>query len=243
MVDKNIVAELAPTGVLRAGVNLSNPLLVTGRAANGDPQGVSPDMAKAIADKLGVAVKYVNFASPGELADAMAKSEWDIGLIAVEPARAETINFSPAYVEIEATYMVPTGSAFTAIDQIDRKGVRIAISARSAYDLYLTRTLKNAELVRAPGLSAAFELFAKGELDALAGLRPALLDDQPKLAGSKILPGQFTAVQQAIGCSPRAAAGAAFVRSFVEDAKKNGFVAQLLEKHGVAGRLSVAGPA
>lgn len=243
MADQAAVKDLAPTGVLRAAINLSNPLLVTGKAVNGDPQGVSPDMAHAIADELGVAVRYVTYPSPGELADAMARGEWDIGLIAVEPARAETIHFAPAYVEIEATYLVPPGSKLTAIEQVDSAGTRIAISARSAYDLYLTRTLRNAELVRAGGLGAAFDLFVKDKLDALAGLRPALLDDAKKMPGSMILPGQFTAVQQAIGTKPGNAAGAAFVHAFIEKAKASGLVAKLIGKHGVTGRLSVAGPA
>lgn len=240
MVDAKVVAELAPNGFLRAGVNLSNPLLVTGTAANGDPQGVSPSMSKAIADALGVPVKYVTYTSPGELADALARGEWDIGLIAIEPARAETIHFAPAYVEIEATYLVPPGSPLTSIEKVDAKGVRIAVSARSAYDLYLTRTLKDAELVRAPGLAAACDLFLNEKLDALAGLRPALIEDAKKLPGSTILPGQFTAVEQAIGTSPANTAGAAFLHAFIEDAKRSGLVARFIAEHGVTGRLSVA---
>lgn len=240
MNDGKARAELAPNGVLRAAINLANPLLVTGRAANGDPQGVSPDMASAIAERLGAQIRFVAYPSPGELADGMARGEWDIGLIAIEPARAETIHFSPAYVEIEATYLVPARSTFTRIEQVDSAGTRIAISERSAYDLYLTRTLRNATLVRAPGLAAAFELFVTQELDALAGLRPALLDDSVKLPGSRVLPGRFTCVQQAIGVSPAAQAGAAFVRACVEEAKASGRLAQLIEKHGVTGRLTVA---
>ena len=150
---------LAPSGTLRAGINLSNFLLVTGKAASGDPIGVAPDMARAIADRLGVSVSYVTFASPGELTDAAGRDVWDIGLIAAEPARAKTIAFTPSYVEIEATYMVPEGSSLAAIDDVDHPGIRIAVSDRSAYDLYLTRHLKHAELVRAKGLAAAFELF------------------------------------------------------------------------------------
>ena len=173
----------------------------------------------------------------------MAKGEWDIGLIAEEPARAQTIKFSPAYVEIEATYMVPSGSAITSIDQVDSPGTRIAISTRSAYDLYLTRTLKNAELVRANGLGEAFALFMNEKLDALAGLRPALLEDAAKMPGAKILPGQFTAVQQAIGCNRASTAGADFVRAFVETAKTSGLITKLIDKHGVTGRLTVAGTA
>lgn len=132
-------AELAPTGILRAGINLSNFLLVTGRSAAGDPEGVAPDMARAIAGELGVPVKYVPFKTPGELGDQVGNNVWDIGLIGAEPQRAEKIAFSAAYVEIEATYMVPAGSAIKSIADVDKKGVRIAVSARSAYDLSTLR--------------------------------------------------------------------------------------------------------
>jgi polar amino acid transport system substrate-binding protein len=243
MTNSTALADLAPRGVLRAAINLSNPLLVTGKGPQGEPQGVSPDMAKAIADRLGVKFEYVTYPNPGLLADGMAKGEWDIGLIAIEPARAETICFSPSYVEIEVTYLVPAGSKFQRIEDVDSKGTRIAISARSAYDLYLTRTLQHAELVRAGGLGAAVQLFGDEKLDALAGLRPALLEDVAKFPGARILPGQFTAVQQAIGCNPNSKAGAEFIRAFVEEAKKTGFVASLIDKHGVQGRLAVSRPA
>ena len=239
----DVVSELAPNGILRAGVNLSNFLLVTGKTATGDPVGVSPDMARAIADRLGVEVAYVTFASPGELADAAGKDIWDIGLIAAEPARAEHIAFSPAYVEIEATYLVPEGSSLGAIDEVDRDGVRIAVSARSAYDLYLTRNLKHAELVRAKGLAAARELFVAEKLDALAGLRPGLLADIEAMPGARILDGRFTAVQQALGTAKANAAGAAFLRDFVAEAKASGLIERLIERHGVKGRLLVAPPA
>ena len=239
----DVVSELAPSGTLRAGVNLSNFLLVTGKTETGDPVGVSPDMARAIADRLGVEVAYVTFASPGELADAAGKDIWDIGLIAAEPARAEHIAFSPAYVEIEATYLVPEGSSLGAIDEVDRDSVRIAVSARSAYDLYLTRNLKHAELVRAKGLAAARELFVAEKLDALAGLRPGLLADIEAMPGARILDGRFTAVQQALGTAKANAAGAAFLRDFVAEAKASGLIERLIERHGVKGRLLVAPPA
>src|SRR5690242_7428049 len=141
-------AELASTGVLRAGINLSNFLLVTGRSANGDPEGVSPDMARAIADRLGVPVRYVSFKSPGELADQAGNNVWDIGNIGAEPQRAEKIAFTAAYCEIEATYMVPAGSKITSIDQVDRPGNRIAVTARAAYDLWLERNIKHATVLR-----------------------------------------------------------------------------------------------
>src|SRR3546814_1652727 len=137
-----VVKELAPTGVLRAGINLGNFLLGTGRSASGDPEGVSPDMARAIADRLGVPVKYVPFAKPGELADEAGKNVWDIGLIGAEPQRAEKIAFSAAYVEIESTYLVPAGSPLKTIADVDAKGVRIVSTARAAYDLWLDRNIQ-----------------------------------------------------------------------------------------------------
>jgi polar amino acid transport system substrate-binding protein len=237
---QSVIAELAPHGVLRAAINMSNFLLVTGRTPSGDPDGVSPDMARAIAQRLGVPVKLVPFPRPGELADAAGSDTWDIGLIGAEPARAEKIAFSPAYVEIEATYLVPTGSPIQKIEDVDRPGVRIAVSARSAYDLWLERNIKHAELVRSDSAATAPEKFVRDKLDALAGLRPGLLNDIQKIPGARILDGQFTAVQQAIGTPRTNTAGAAFLRDFVEETKASGFVASLIEKHKVVGRLSVA---
>jgi polar amino acid transport system substrate-binding protein len=238
---RDVIAELAPSGVLRAGINLSNFLLVSGKGPAGEPEGVAPDMAGEIAKRLGVPVVYVPFARPGELADAAGTGVWDIGLIAAEPARAKTIAFSPAYAEIEATYLVPAGSPIGSIEEVDRPGMRIAIAARSAYDLWLSRHLEHAELVRAGSLDASFEQFVADKLDALAGLRPRLLRDVEKLPGARILDGRFTAVQQAVGTAQANAAGAAFLRNFVEDAKASGLVARLIERHHVRG-LSVAPP-
>lgn len=236
----DVVSELAPSGTLRAAINMSNPLLVTGRTATGDPVGVAPDLARAIADRLGVGISYVQFASPGEVADAVGSDAWDIGLIGAEPARAETITFSDAYVEIEATYLVPPDSPLRTIAEVDSPGVRIAVSNRSAYDLYLTRTLKHAELHRAKGLAGALDLFTGEKLDALAGLRPALNEDIKKLPGARILAGYYTTVQQAVGTKPENTAAAAFIQDFVAVAKKSGLVAGLIERHGVEGRLLVA---
>ena len=234
--------ELAPTGTLRAGINLSNFLLVTGRSASGDPEGVAPDMARAIGAELGVPVKLVPFKSPGELGDQVGKDMWDIGLIGAEPQRAEKIAFTAAYVEIEATYMVPEGSPIKSIADVDRKGVRIAVSARSAYDLWLENNIRNASLVRATGLDAAYDMFVGDKLDVLAGLRPGLLKDMAKAPGMRILDGKFTAVQQAVGTARPNTAGAAFLAAFVEKAKKSGLVGSLIERHKVRG-LSVAPPA
>ncbi|NIM27311.1 MAG: transporter substrate-binding domain-containing protein [Gammaproteobacteria bacterium] len=236
-------AELAPTGVLRAGINMSNFLLVTGKTPQGDPDGVSPDMARAVAERLGVPVAFVPFKTPGELADAAVEDVWDIGNIGAEPERARTILFSPAYCEIEATYLVPAGSPIESVEEVDREGVRIAVSQRSAYELWLSDNIQHAELMMAQGIDASFDLFVENKLEALAGLRPRLVKDVERLPGARILDGRFTAVQQAIGTKPDRKAGAAFLHDFVEEAKASGFVAGLIEKHGVTGRLTVAPPA
>jgi polar amino acid transport system substrate-binding protein len=234
-----IVAELARTGVLRAGINLSNGLLVTGMSQSGNPQGVAPDMAAEIARRLAVPVAYVKFDRPSKLADAAGTDAWDIGLIGAEPARAEKIAFTPAYCEIEATYLVRESSPLRNIADVDRPGSRIAVRAGSAYDLWLTRNLKHATLVRSDSADGPFNQFVAEDLDALAGLRPQLMSEVGKLPGAKILPGNFTAVQQAIGTLKSNIAAAAFLREFVEEAKRSGFVAGLIERHKVVG-LSVA---
>ncbi|MGB0577483.1 MAG: transporter substrate-binding domain-containing protein [Alphaproteobacteria bacterium] len=235
----DILAQLAPTGTLRVGLNMANNLLNTGTTANGEPDGVAPDMGRAIAEQLGVPAVMVQYASPGEIADTAGKNEWDLGMIGAEPKRAEVIDFSAAYVEIEATYLVPAGSPYNAIDEIDQTGVRIAVSGRSAYDLFLSRDLKHAELVRAKGVTGAVELFKKDGLEALAGLRPALVKESADLPGSKILDGGFTSIQQAIGVTKGNTAAAEFVAAFVEESKANGLIASLINKHGVTGKLSV----
>lgn len=233
-------AELAPTGVLRAGINLSNFLLVTGKTDAGEPQGVSPSMAREVATRLGVEVQYVSFENPGLLSDAAGDDVWDIGLIGAEPERAKTIDFTAAYVEIESTYLVPAGSPIRTIDEVDREGVRIAVAARSAYELWLSDNIKHAELVMAEGLDGSFDVFVERELEALAGLRPRLNSDVERLPGARILDGQFSAVQQAIGIRRNRPAGAAFLREFVEESKANGLIAGFIEQHGVVGRLTVA---
>jgi polar amino acid transport system substrate-binding protein len=214
----DIISDLAPTGVLRAGINLSNFLLVTKVNSRGDPVGVAADLAGEVATRLGVLVKYVTFKSPGELADAVDKDIWDIGLIGAEPQRAETIAFTPAYAEIEATYLLPSGSPLKTIADVDSIGVRIAVTARSAYGLWLDRNIKHAELKRS---------------------ETRLLSDLEKLPGARIFDGRFMSVQQAIGTSRKNPAGAAFLRDFVEEAKSSGLVARLIERYQIRG-LSVA---
>ncbi len=237
---EDILSELTHPGTLRAGINLANIFLVTGTGPAGEPQGVSPDIAAGIAGRLGVDVSYVTFATPGEVADAVEQDAWDIGLIAAEPKRAETIAFCDAYVEIEATYLVPENSPLRTIADVDQPGVRIAVSERAAYDLYLSRTLQHAELHRARGLSGAFELFRGEKLDALAGLVPALTDNAKDLPGSRVMEGRYSSVRQAVGTKPECTALNAFVARFIAEAKENGMIAELIEKHGVKGKLQVA---
>lgn len=231
---------LAPGGVLRAGTNLSNFLLVTGKSADGAPEGVSPDMARTFANLLGVDVRYVTYPSPGVLADAAGADEWDIGLIGAEPQRAEVIAFTPAYVEIEATYLVPPGSPLKSVEDVDAEGVKIAVTARTAYGLWLDRNIRHAELVHSTGtFDEALAQFRDQKLDALAGLRSRLITDQKDFAGSSILPGRFMAVQQAIGVPMKKALALPLLTRFIEAAIETGLVASLIEKHGADG-LSVA---
>lgn len=232
---------LAPGGVLRAGINLANFLLVTGRTEAGDPVGVSPDLARAFADHLGVGLKLLSYDSPALIADATGRDEWDIALIGAEPQRAEVIAFAPAYSEIEATYLVPAGSTFETVDEVDAAGVEIAVTARTAYGLWLERNIAHATLIGSPTMAEALDDFIANERAALAGLRPGLMDDLARVPGGRVLRGQYAAVRQAIG-TPRAKAAALdeIVR-FVEAAKASGLVADLIARHGVEGKLSVAG--
>ena len=235
--------ELAATGVLRAAINLSNSLLVTGKTLEGDPEGVSPDMARAVADLLRVPVEFVVFDTPAQLADAAGGEVWDIGNIGAEPERAKTITFTAAYAEIEATYLVPASSPIQSVDEVDREGVRIGVYGRSAYGLWLSDHIQRAELVKTDGVDSSFDVLVEQGLEVLAGLRPRLLADVKQLPGARVLDGQFTAVQQAIGSKPGNAAAATFLSDFVEEAKASGLVASLIEKHGVQGKLTVAPPA
>jgi polar amino acid transport system substrate-binding protein len=236
---KNIRAELAPTGALRAAINLGNSLLVTGKSPTGAPEGVAPDLAREIALYLDVPVIYVPYERSGALADAVNEGVWDIGLIGAEPARAETIEFTAAYAEIEATYLVSKNSQLTNIDDVDQTGIRISVSERSAFDLWLQANIKNATLIPAANVDASFERFVEHNMEALAGLRPRLLSDVEKLIGSRILEGSFMTVQQAVGTKKSTKAGAAFLRDFVEEAKASGLISRLIGRHKVRG-LSLA---
>ena len=242
----DLKAELAPRGVLRAGLNMSNFLLVTAGKAGAAPTGIVPDLAADIAARLGVGIEWVPYKDAGLLsagsAGDAAKDEWDVAFMGAEPARAKVISFTPAYVEIEATYLVPPGSPIRSIADVDKPGVRIVVNKGAAYDLWLERNIKQASIVHPQPKDKVFSTFMSEKMEAYAGLRPALLEDVQKYAGSRILDGNFTTVQQAVGTAKTNVASAKFLADFVEEAKRTGLVAKFIEQHGVKG-LSVAPPA
>jgi len=244
MTDSTSVArsELAPTGTLRVALNMSNFLLTATDPVTGEPRGIVADLRRELGQRLGVPVALLPYPNPGELADAAPTGVWDVGFIGAEPQRAHAIDFTAAYVEIEATYLVPPGSSLQTIADVDRPGIRIAAPARSAYELYLTRSLQHAQLIREQGADNTFRRFVEDRLDALAGLRPRLVTDQDALPGSRLLEGRFTAVQQAAGIPKGRPAGVRYLCTFIEDIKATGLVARLIEKHNVRG-LTVAPPA
>ncbi|MBC7896895.1 MAG: transporter substrate-binding domain-containing protein [Cytophagaceae bacterium] len=226
-------AELAPTGVLRVALNHANFLLVSRCAP--DAMGVAPDLGRELARRLGVAVSFVGYENAGLAADAAARNEWDVAFIGADPARERDVAFSPAYVEIDASFLVPPDSPITSIAEVDAAGVRIAVAERSAYDLFLRRAMQRATLAYADTIPASQAIFARDGLEALAGLKPRLLQDQRSMPGSRILDGRFMAVQQAIGTRRSATAGSAFVESFVRDILATGLVATLVTTHEVVG--------
>jgi polar amino acid transport system substrate-binding protein len=235
-------SDLAPSGTLRAGINHGNFLLVNKDSPHGAPRGIAADLALELGRRAGVPVAFVSYDQAGKLAEGVRSGDWDVAFLGAEPQRANEITFTAAYLEIEATYLVPAGSAIKSIAEVDRKGVRIAVADKSAYDLWLSRNVKNAELVRAQGIDGSYKLFVDSKLDVLAGLKPRLLKDVETLPGSRILEGRFMAVQQAIGIPKGRDAGAKYLREFAEEIKTSGFVAEAIKRHSVRG-VSVAAKA
>jgi polar amino acid transport system substrate-binding protein len=227
--------ELAPSGTLRVGLNYGNFLLVLKDAPDGAPRGIAPDLGRELGKRLGVPVEFVKFKQAGELADGVRDGKCDVGFLGAEPQRASEIAFTKAYLEIPVTFLVPAESGIKSISDVDREGVRIAVSARSAYDLYLSRTLKHAKLERAEGIDASYDLFVRNKLEVLGGLKPRLVSDAEKLPGARVLEGQVTGVQQAVGVARNREAAAQYTRQFVDDIKRSGLVAKTIEKHGVRG--------
>jgi len=234
-----IIEQLAPKGYLRAAINLSNFLLVTGTDDQGNPEGVSPDLAKALANELNIEYKLIPFKRPGELADAVIDDVWDIGNIANESERAKSITFSHPYTLIESTFLVRESSKINTLKDVDKKDVRIAVAERSAYDLWLTENIKNAELIRAKSIDLSFKIFEDNSYEVLAGLKPRLIDDLKNTKNCKILPGAFTFIKQCIGSKPGNPEAEKFINNFIEKNTKNGFIESLLLKHNVLGKLSI----
>lgn len=235
-------SEFAPTGTLRVGLNMSNFLLTRTDAASGKPLGVAHDLGTELARRLGLPVQFVPHPNPGALADAANRNVWDVGFLGAEPARANEIDFTAAYVEIESTYLVPPGSPLKHASEVDRKGIRIIVPEKAAYELYLTRTIKHAELVKDKGGDLCFKRFADEKFDALAGLRPRLMGDQKKLPGSTLVEGCFTAVQQAAGVPKGRPNAAKYLSAFIEEAKATGLVARAIKDNNVVG-LTIAAAA
>jgi len=235
-------SDLAPNGKLRVGINFGNNLLTARDPVTRAPSGIALDLAAELGRRLGVPVEIVSYESAGALADSASTGAWEVGFLGAEPQRANQISFTAAYLEIEATYLVPPGSPLRTIADVDREGVRIVTTAKAAYDLYLQRSLKHASLFHAANADAVFKLFVAEKMDALAGLKPRLVTDHDNLPGSRILEGRFTAVQQAVGTPKGHDVGAEYLREFVEDVKATGLVARTIEKNGVRG-VSVAAAA
>ena len=232
---------LAPDGKLRAAINLGNPALAK-RDAAGQVAGITIDLGRALAQWLGAEFVPVLYPNVGGLVEGAKAGSWDIGFAAIDPARADTLEFSAPYMEVSVTLLVPAGSPVQALAEADRPGVRIGVGAKNAADLFLSRNLKQAELVRvADNLAAAAELLQAGRADMYAGNREGLLDLRDKLGGYRVLDSRFYAVRHAIAV-PRGSAGLAFVDAFVEDLKASGAIADAIERHRLRG-VDVAPPA
>ena len=231
----DLVKAFTPQGRLRASINLGNPILA-GQDAAGQAKGVSVDLARAFAARLGVALELVVFDTAGKSVDAVAGEQADIGFFAIDPKRGEHIAFTPPYVLIEGSYLVRDGSPLRANEEVDRAGQRVVVGQGSAYDLYLTRELKAAEIVRAPSSPAVVQHFLATGAEVAAGVKQQLEMDAKRTTGLRLLPGRFMVIRQAMGCPrSRGTQAAAALAAFVEEMKESGFVAEALERHGIEG--------
>jgi polar amino acid transport system substrate-binding protein len=235
--------DLAPGGKLRAAINFGNSVLAQKDPATGEPKGITPDLARELGRRLGVPVEFATYEAAGKVFDAVKTGAWDIAFVAIEPVRAAEIEFSAAYVIIEGTYMVPKDSALKTIADVDKPGVRIAVGLKSAYDLYLTRTIKNATIVRATagGGRAMIDMFLNDKLEVAAGVRQPLVAYAKDHPDMRVMDGHFMEIQQAMGTPKGRTAGAEYLRAFVEDVKASGFVAEALKRSGQS--AAVAPPA
>ena len=224
----SVVRELAPTGKLRAAINFGNPVL-----AQREPiRGVSVDLTRELAKRLRVPIQFVTYDTAGRVTDDAAKNVWDIAFVARDPQRAKDIEFTDAYVIIEGAYLVPASSPFRKNEDVDAPGVRIAVGRGSAYDLWLSRNVKRATLVRAPTSPAAVELFAKDRLDVAAGVKQPLVDYAAKHPEVRLLPGRFMVIEQAMATPRGRPTAAKYLADFIDEMKASGFVADSLQRSG-----------
>jgi polar amino acid transport system substrate-binding protein len=230
-----LTQAFAPNGRLRASINLGNPVLA---AADGDggAKGVSVDLARAFAERLGVELELVVFDTAGKSVDAVSQERADIGFFAIDPKRGQYVVFTEPYVLIEGAYLVREDSPLQANEEVDRAGHRVVVGEASAYDLYLTRELKNATIVRARDSAGVIERFLREQAEVAAGVKQQLEMDARRVPGVRLLPGRFMVIRQAMGC-PRARGeeAARELAHFVEEMKANGFVAEALRRHGIQG--------
>jgi polar amino acid transport system substrate-binding protein len=234
--DSSLVTSFAPTGKLRASINLGNPILANKDPASGQPVGVSIDLARAFAQRLGVALELVVFDTAGKSVEAVRNEQADIGFFAVDPLRGQEIAFTAPYVLIEGCYLVRENSPLQRNEEVDRPDLRVTVGAGSAYDLYLSRELKQAQIVRASSSPAVVETFMAQGLDVAAGVKQQLEADAQRIPGLRLLPGRFMVIQQAMGTPrSRGQAAADHLHAFVEDMKTSGFVADALQRHGIQG--------
>jgi polar amino acid transport system substrate-binding protein len=238
----DLVKELAPTGRLRAAINFGNAVLAQPDPAGGPPRGVSGDLARELARRLGVGIDYVTFDAAGKVFEALKEGLWDVAFLAVDPVRAAGIAFTAPYVVIEGVYLVPKESALKSVEDVDRDGVRIAVAKGSAYDLYLSRAIKHATLVREPSGAESLDMFLRDRLEAAGGVRQPLAAFAQTHPETRIIPGRFMAIEQAMGTVKGRDAGIAYLRAFIEEMKASGFVARALAASG-QGDATVAPPA
>ena len=230
----DVLTEIGATGKLRAAINFGNPILAK-RDANGDPQGVSVDLAREAARRLGLPVELVLFDSAGMVVEAVKAHQVDIAFVAIDPVRAADMEYTAPYVIIEGAYLVRNDSALRSNDEVDRAGIRIAVGRGSAYDLFLSRELKSATLVRAPTSPAVTDLFVAEHLDVAAGVKQQLEADAKRVGGVRLLPGRFMVIEQAMAVPKGKLAAQAWLTRFVEDVKSSKFVADALRRHGIEG--------
>lgn len=228
----DLVRELAPTGRLRAAINFGNSVLAQPDPAGGPPRGVSGDLARELARRLGVGIDYVTFDAAGKVFEALKQGLWDIAFLAVDPVRAAGIAFTAPYVVIEGVYLVPKDSKLQTVDDVDRDGVRIAVAKGSAYDLYLSRAVRHATLVRQPSGPEALEMFLRDRLEAAAGVRQPVNAFAQTHPDTRVIPQRFMAIEQAMGTVKGRDAGVAYLRTFIEETKASGFVARALAASG-----------